>query len=186
MSPWRVVRHRALGRGSASGSLARFELSAQARRRSEDLAPAASTTSKRSAMLAHIRRRSWSREHRASCGSRMRGPSGPRARASASSAALRSTRRASATFKRGASQAPSRGDGHAGIPTLLAQALAALVVDHRALGGGSASACASGSLARFELSAQDRRRSEDLTPAASTTSEPVSYTHLTLPTTPYV
>ena len=42
-----------LGRGSASGSLARFELSAQARRRSEDLAPAASTTSKRSAMLAH-------------------------------------------------------------------------------------------------------------------------------------
>ena len=37
-----------------------------------------------------IRRRSWSREHRASCGSR--------ARASASSAALRSTSRASATF----------------------------------------------------------------------------------------
>ena len=54
-----------------------------------------------------IRRRSWSREHRASCGSRMRGPSGPRARASASSAALRSTRRASATFKRGAPQGPS-------------------------------------------------------------------------------
>ena len=53
MSPWRVVRHRALGRGSASGSLARFELSAQARRRSEDLTPAASTTSERSAMLAH-------------------------------------------------------------------------------------------------------------------------------------
>jgi hypothetical protein len=51
-----------------------------------------------------IRRRGWSREHRASCGSRMRGPSGPRARASASSAALRSTRRASAAFKRGASQ----------------------------------------------------------------------------------
>jgi len=42
-----------LGRGSASGSLARFELSAQARRRSEDLAPAASTTSERRAMLAH-------------------------------------------------------------------------------------------------------------------------------------
>ena len=54
MSPWRVVRHRALGRGSASGSLARFELSAQARRRSEDLTPAASTTSERSAMLAHL------------------------------------------------------------------------------------------------------------------------------------
>jgi len=42
-----------LGGGSASGSLARFELSAQARRRSEDLTPAASTTSERSAMLAH-------------------------------------------------------------------------------------------------------------------------------------
>ena len=41
-----------LGGGSASGSLARFELSAQARRRSEDLTPAASTTSERSAMLA--------------------------------------------------------------------------------------------------------------------------------------
>ena len=58
-----------------------------------------------------IHRRSWSREHRASCGTRMRGPSPlplrpvrPHARASASSAALRSTRRASATFKRGASQ----------------------------------------------------------------------------------
>jgi len=57
-----------------------------------------------------IRRRSWSREHGVSCGERMRDPSGPRARASASNAALRSTRRASATFKRGASQAPSRGD----------------------------------------------------------------------------
>jgi hypothetical protein len=44
----------------------------------------------------------------------MRGPSGPRARASASSAALRSTRRASAAFKRGASQAPSSRD-HAGF-----------------------------------------------------------------------
>ena len=158
----------------ASGSLARFELSAQARRRSEDLTPAASTTSERSAMLAHpstelvarapcqlrqsharpvraararlrqqrrlevdktrkrdvqtggpagpssrdahagtlprpnaapcwpIRRRSWSREHRASCGERMRDPSGPHARASASSAAFRSTSRASATLKRGA------------------------------------------------------------------------------------
>jgi len=42
-----------LGGGSAPGSLARFELSAQARRRSEDLAPAASTTSECSAMLAH-------------------------------------------------------------------------------------------------------------------------------------
>ena len=40
-----------------------------------------------------IRRRSWLREHRASCGERMRDPSGPRARVSASSAALRSTRR---------------------------------------------------------------------------------------------
>ena len=85
----KCVDHRALGGGSASGTLARFELSAQARRRSEDLTPAASTTSERSAMLAHIRRRSWSREHRASCGERMHDPSGPRARVSASSAALR-------------------------------------------------------------------------------------------------
>jgi hypothetical protein len=65
-----------------------------------------------------IRRRSWSREHRASCGhscgTRMRGPSGPRARASASSAALRSTSRASATFKWGGPhRGPLRGD-HAG------------------------------------------------------------------------
>ena len=83
-------------------------------------------------MLAHLSTRSWSpaREHRASCGERMRGPraSGPRARASASSAALRSTSRASPTLKRvggrrspcflafktsllrdrGAAQAPSR------------------------------------------------------------------------------
>ena len=36
-----------------SGTLARFELSTKARRRSEDLAPAASTTCERSAMLAH-------------------------------------------------------------------------------------------------------------------------------------
>jgi hypothetical protein len=84
-----------------SGSLARFELSAQDRRRSEDLTPAASTTSECNASWP-IRRRSWSREHRASCGERMRDPSGPRALVSASSAALRSTRRASATFKRGA------------------------------------------------------------------------------------
>jgi hypothetical protein len=35
-----------------------------------------------------IRRRSWSREHRASCGERMGDPSGPRALVSASSAAL--------------------------------------------------------------------------------------------------
>jgi hypothetical protein len=49
------VDHRALrlGGGSASGTLARFELSAQARRRSEDLTPAASTTTERTAMLAH-------------------------------------------------------------------------------------------------------------------------------------
>jgi hypothetical protein len=60
--------------------LARFELSAQARRRSEDLTPAASTTSERSAMLTHPSTELWSREHRASCGTRMRGPSG-RARA---------------------------------------------------------------------------------------------------------
>ena len=86
--------------------------------RSEDLAPAASTTSVRAQrhMLAHpSTEASWSREHHASCGTRMRGPSGPRARASASSAALRSTRRASATFKRGAPLGPSRGDGHAGV-----------------------------------------------------------------------
>jgi hypothetical protein len=44
----------------------------------------------------------------------MRGPSGPRARASASSAALRSTRRASAAFKRGASQGALESDAHAG------------------------------------------------------------------------
>ena len=68
-----------------------------------------------------IRRRSWSREHRASCGERMRDPSGPCARASASSAAFRSTSRASATLKRGGgAQAPSRGDVHAG--TLLCPA----------------------------------------------------------------
>jgi hypothetical protein len=42
--PWREVRRppRSLGGDSASGTLARFELSAQARRRSEGLAPAAS------------------------------------------------------------------------------------------------------------------------------------------------
>ena len=50
----KCVDHRALGGGSASGTLARFELSAQARRRSEDLAPAASTTRASAApVLAH-------------------------------------------------------------------------------------------------------------------------------------
>jgi len=62
--------------------------------------PAASTTCESAAPCWPIRRRSWSREHRASCGKRMRDLSGPHARVSASSAALRSTRRASATFKR--------------------------------------------------------------------------------------
>ena len=41
---------------------------------------------------AAIRRRIWSREHRASCGERMRCPSGPRACRSASSATLRCSR----------------------------------------------------------------------------------------------
>ena len=54
---------------------------------------------------AAICRRIWSREHRASCGERMRCPSRPRARLSASSATSRSTvdgpRRARA-LKRGA------------------------------------------------------------------------------------
>ena len=50
---------------------------------------------------------------RAGCGTRTRGPSGPRARASASSAAFRSTSRASATLKRGASQG-RREASHAG------------------------------------------------------------------------
>eukprot|EP00964_Phaeocystis_antarctica_P164494 scaffold142738_cov136-Phaeocystis_antarctica.AAC.2 len=62
----------------------------------EDLAPAASTTCECSA----IRRRIWSREHRASCGERMRCPSGPRACLSASSATLRCARLACAAFKR--------------------------------------------------------------------------------------
>ena len=43
---------------------------------------------------------SWSRERRASCGERMRDPSGPRARVSASSAALRSTSRQDAQARR--------------------------------------------------------------------------------------
>ena len=53
-----------------------------------------------------IRRRSWSREHRASCQRRAHAQSvrAARARLRQSSAALRSTRRASATFKRGAPQ----------------------------------------------------------------------------------
>ena len=58
-----------------------------------------------------IRRRSWSREHRASCGERMRDPSGPRARVSASrerrlEVNLRSRQETSATFKRGAEGLP--------------------------------------------------------------------------------
>jgi hypothetical protein len=86
-----------------------------------------------------IHRRSWSREHRASCGTRMRGPSPlplrpvrPHARASASSAALRSTRRASATFKRGAPQAPSSCD-HAG--TFRVYPLVLLMDSFRIAGG---------------------------------------------------
>jgi hypothetical protein len=97
-----------------SGSLARFELSAQARRRSEDLAPAALTTSKRSAMLTHPSTELVARA-RAGCGTRTCGPSGPRARASASSAAFRSTSRASATLKRGAPQGALESDAHAGL-----------------------------------------------------------------------
>jgi hypothetical protein len=94
----------------------------QARRRSEcclnevDLTPAASTTCERSAMLAHpstelvVRapcqlRRAHARSVRAA-----RAHLRPPASRSARSAALRSTRRASATFKRGAPEAPSRGD----------------------------------------------------------------------------
>ena len=93
-----------LGGGSASGSLwrassCRPKLGGALKTSHPPPRPRASA-----APCWPIRRRSWSREHRASCGSRMRGPSGPRARASASSAALRSTRRASAAFKRGASQ----------------------------------------------------------------------------------
>jgi hypothetical protein len=58
---------------------------------------------------------SWSRERRASCGERMRDPSGPRTRVSASSAALRFTRRGDAQARRSngggrwAPEAPSRG-----------------------------------------------------------------------------
>jgi hypothetical protein len=63
-------------------------------------------------------RRSWSREHRASCGERMRDPSGPRACVSASNAALRSTRRASATFKRGGPQGALESVAHAGFFSL--------------------------------------------------------------------
>ena len=114
MSPWRVVRHRALGRGSASGSLARFELSAQARRRSEDLAPAASTTSERSAMLAHP---STELVARAPCQLRRAHARSVRA----VRARLRQQRRLEVdkTRKRGVQTggprgAPSRGDDHAG------------------------------------------------------------------------
>jgi hypothetical protein len=101
MSPWQVVRRPPCSRTRlcASGSLARFELSAQARRRSEYLTPAASPRAS-AAPCWPIRRRSWSREHRASCGERMRDPSGPRARVSASSAALRSTSRQDAQARR--------------------------------------------------------------------------------------
>jgi len=81
-----------------------------------DLTPAASTTCERSAMLAHpstelvVRapcqlRRAHARSVRAAR-ARLR----PSASRSAASAALKSTRRASATFKRGAPEAPSRGD----------------------------------------------------------------------------
>jgi len=76
-----VTPYSVLGRGSASGSLARFELSSQARRRSEDLTPAASTTCERSAMLTHP---STELVARAPCqlpGERMRDPSVRAARA---------------------------------------------------------------------------------------------------------
>ena len=52
---------------------------------------------------AAIRRRIWSREHRASCGERMRCPSGPRACRSASSATLRCSRLACARLNEGPS-----------------------------------------------------------------------------------
>ena len=55
---------------------------------------------------AAIRRRIWSREHRASCGKRMRCPSGPRACRSASSATLRCSRLACARLNEGRSSAP--------------------------------------------------------------------------------
>ena len=51
----------------------------------------------------YIRRRIWSREHRASCGERMRCPSGPRACLSASSATLRCARLACARSNGGPS-----------------------------------------------------------------------------------
>eukprot|EP00964_Phaeocystis_antarctica_P092671 scaffold59641_cov30-Phaeocystis_antarctica.AAC.1 len=51
---------------------------------------------------AAIRRRIWSREHRASCGERMHCPSRPRARLSASSATSRSTEPSARAFKWGA------------------------------------------------------------------------------------
>ena len=52
------------------------------------------------ASAAAIRRRIWSREHRASCGERMRCPSRPRARLSASSATSRSTALGACALKR--------------------------------------------------------------------------------------
>eukprot|EP00964_Phaeocystis_antarctica_P087673 scaffold55684_cov101-Phaeocystis_antarctica.AAC.9 len=52
---------------------------------------------------AAIRRRIWSREHRASCGGRMRCPSRPRACLSASSATLRCARLACARSNGGRS-----------------------------------------------------------------------------------
>ena len=52
------------------------------------------------ASAAAIRRRIWSREHRASCGERMRCPSRPRARLSASSATSRSTALGARALKR--------------------------------------------------------------------------------------
>ena len=57
------------------------------------------------ASAAAIRRRIWSREHRASCGERMRCPYGPRACLSASSATLRCARLACARSNEGPSQA---------------------------------------------------------------------------------
>ena len=80
----------------------------------QDLTPAASTTSERSAMLAHPSTELVARVPCQLRHSHAR-PVRPRARASASSAALRSTRRASAAFKRGASQGPSSRDAHAGF-----------------------------------------------------------------------
>ena len=124
MSPWRVVRRplsdaagslpgalRAVGPSSAAPSEYLMNTSHPPPRPRASAAPCWPTPSTR-------RRRSWSREHRASCGERMRDPSGPRACVSASSAALRSTRRASATFKRGGPQGALESVAHAGFFSL--------------------------------------------------------------------